>query len=151
MLVKHLSRGARPNDYKKNNKKKCFSTARSLVLREAEGTLWTYHPDFLAAAQSRQAFGRATASDVIQTDQAFDFIKAAQLCGCHAAVIGSLTAKDNILAVSLQGEKNTGDETSAMVSPIQRPEGTKFIVALLFCCVAVLLRGSDYLFSLLCS
>lgn len=86
-------------------KKKCFSTARSLVLREAEGTLWTYHPDFLAAAQSRQAFGRPTASDVIQTDQAFDFIKAAQLCGCHAAVIGSSTAKDNILAVSLQGEK----------------------------------------------
>lgn len=33
-----------------------------------------------------------------------------------------------------------------MVSPIQRPEGTKFIVALLFCCVA-----ATIFFSLLCS
>lgn len=46
---------------------------------------------------------------------------------------------------SLQGKKkNTGVETSAMVSPIQRPEGTKFIVGCL-----VLLRGSNFFFFIL--
>lgn len=50
-----------------------------------------------------------THTDIILTERSgFDFTKAAEFSGCHAAVTGSSTAKDIVLAELLRG-KNTGD------------------------------------------
>lgn len=70
-----------------------------------------------------------THTDIILTERSgFDFAKAAEFSGCHAAVTGSSTAKDIILAELLRG-KNAGDVAQICIGVTneKRPEGSEFM------------------------
>lgn len=107
---------------------RCWERQKERFALVTQSALLHQFPTYLQCNQSSFASCSCmqTHTDIILTERSgFDFTKAAEFSGCHAAVTGSPTAKDIILAEPLRG-KNTGDETvclwlkSVTVSQIKR-------------------------------
>lgn len=114
---------------------RCWEGQKERFALVTQSVLLHQFPNYLQCNQSSftSCSCMQTHTDIILTERlCFDFTKAAEFSGCHAAVTGRSTAKDIILAESLRGKK-AGDETvclwlkSVTVTNKKRLEGSEFM------------------------